>query len=124
MTPDECMRLPGPVKDTQGKVTKPGHMLIFTAGQSPIYGMQILYFLDPVFSRRAKVVAPGVCDRFPAGITDSLYDPRPASWYDGKDEAFLKEEALSTQQEKQADFTDVPDYTALFARSGCSGAQT
>ena len=124
LTPDECMRLPGPVKDSQGKVTKPGHMLIFTAGQSPIYGMQILYFLDPVFSRRAKVVAPGVCDRFPAGITDSLYDPRPSSWYGGKDEDLLKEDAPSAQQEKRAGATDIPDYTALFARPGCSGAQT
>lgn len=112
------------MKDTQGKVTKPGHMLIFTAGQSPIYGMQILYFLDPVFSRRTKVVAPGVCDRFPAGITDSLYDPRPSFWYGGKDEALLKEDAPSAQQEKRAGATDIPDYTALFARPGCSGAQT
>ncbi len=63
LTPDECMRLPGPEKDA--RVTKPGDMLIFTAGQSPIYGRQILYFFDPVFSARAKMPAP---DR-----SDSLY---------------------------------------------------
>jgi type IV secretion system protein VirD4 len=67
LTPDECMRLPGPEKDNHGRVTKPGDMLIFTAGQSPIYGRQILYFLDPVFSVRAKMPAP---DR-----SDSLYAP-------------------------------------------------
>ena len=60
LTPDECLRLPGAKKDASGKVTAPGDMLIFTAGQSPIYGRQILYFLDPVFQARAKVEAP-VC---------------------------------------------------------------
>jgi type IV secretion system protein VirD4 len=58
LTPDECMRLPGPEKDSQGRVTKPGDLLIFTAGQSPIYGRQILYFFDPVFSVRSKMPAP------------------------------------------------------------------
>jgi type IV secretion system protein VirD4 len=68
LTPDECMRLPGPEKDAQGRVTKPGDMLIFTAGQPPIYGRQILYFLDPVFSARSKMLAP---ER-----SDSLHAPR------------------------------------------------
>lgn len=81
LTPDECMRLPGPEKDSQGKVTKPGDMLIFTAGQSPIYGRQILYFFDPVFSARAKIPVPGLTPQYQSGITDSIYTPRPASWY-------------------------------------------
>lgn len=81
LTPDECMRLPGPEKDSQGKVIKPGDMLIFAAGQSPIYGRQILYFFDPVFSARAKVPVPGLNAAYPSGISDSLYQPRPASWY-------------------------------------------
>ncbi|GHV49800.1 conjugal transfer protein TraG [Deltaproteobacteria bacterium] len=71
LTPDECMRLPGPEKDAQGRVIKPGDMLIFTAGQSPIYGRQILYFFDPVFSARAKISAPDQ--------SDSLYAPRKAA---------------------------------------------
>ncbi len=62
LTPDECMRLPSAQKDSQGNVTKPAHMLIFTAGQSPIYGKQILYFKDPVFMERAKIEAPLVSD--------------------------------------------------------------
>jgi type IV secretion system protein VirD4 len=66
LTPDECLRLPGAQKDASGKVTAPGDMLIFTAGQSPIYGRQILYFLDPVFSARAKVAPPKVSDRLTA----------------------------------------------------------
>ena len=62
LTPDECMRLPAPEKDALGKVKKPGDMLIFVAGQPPIYGRQILYFLDPVFSKRSKVAAPKQSD--------------------------------------------------------------
>ena len=81
LTPDECMRLPGPEKDSQGKVIKPGDMLIFTAGQSPIYGRQILYFFDPVFSARAKMPVPGLTPQYQSGITDSIYEPRPAAWY-------------------------------------------
>ncbi len=84
LTPDECMRLPGPEKDSQGRVIKPGDMLIFTAGQSPIYGRQILYFFDPVFSARAKVPVPGLNAVYPSGISDSLYQPRLASWYTAK----------------------------------------
>ena len=84
LTPDECMRLPGPEKDSQGRVLKPGDMLIFTAGQSPIYGRQILYFFDPVFSARAKIPVPGLNTAYPSGISDSLYQPRPASWYTAK----------------------------------------
>lgn len=81
LTPDECGRLPGAEKDSEDKVTKPGHMLIFTAGQYPIYGMQLLYFKDPTFCQRSKMPAPGVSEKYPAGITDSLYFPRPAEWF-------------------------------------------
>ncbi|MEG6502662.1 MULTISPECIES: type IV secretory system conjugative DNA transfer family protein [unclassified Desulfovibrio] len=84
LTPDECMRLPGPEKDSQGRVIKPSDMLVFTAGQSPIYGRQILYFFDPVFSSRSKVPVPGLNTAYPSGISDSLYQPRPASWYTAK----------------------------------------
>ena len=87
LTPDECMRLPGPEKDSQGRVVKPGDMLIFTAGQSPIYGRQILYFFDPVFSARAKVPVPGLNAVYQSGISDSLYQPRPAAWYTAKPSA-------------------------------------
>jgi type IV secretion system protein VirD4 len=64
LTPDECMRLQGPVKDGHGQIQEPGDLLIFAAGHAPIYGTQMLYFTDPVFSQRAKAKAP---------TTDSLY---------------------------------------------------
>lgn len=81
LTPDECGRLRSPEKDSEGRITKPGDMLILTAGQYPIFGMQILYFKDPTFSQRSKIPAPGVSEEYPAGITDSLYFPRPAEWF-------------------------------------------
>ena len=62
LTADEVMRLPAARKDGRGNVIEPGDMLIFMAGQTPIYGKQILYFLDPVFSERAKVGAPARSD--------------------------------------------------------------
>lgn len=104
LTPDECMRLPGPEKDSQGRVIKPGDMLVFTAGQSPIYGRQILYFIDPVFSARAKVPVPGLNAAYPSGISDSLYQPRPASWYTAKpssSDAKPTPEAVATPQPAQ-----------------------
>ncbi|EDP6893882.1 TraM recognition domain-containing protein [Campylobacter lari] len=55
ITADECMRLPSVKKDKNDKVIAPGDMLIFIAGQAPIYGKQILYFQDPAFSQRAKI---------------------------------------------------------------------
>ncbi len=58
LTPDECTRLPAAEKNAKGEVTEAGDMLIFSAGQSPIYGKQILYFKDPIFLERAKVEPP------------------------------------------------------------------
>lgn len=62
LTPDEVMRLPAARKDAKGNVVEPGDMLIFMAGQTPIYGKQILYFMDPTFSARARIPAPGKSD--------------------------------------------------------------
>jgi len=62
LTADEVMRLPAAKKDAKGNVTEPGDMLIFMAGCTPVYGKQILYFMDPVFSARAKFPAPDKSD--------------------------------------------------------------
>lgn len=62
LTPDEIMRLPGAVKDTDQMITEPGDMLIFAAGFPPVYGRQILYFMDKTFSERAKIDAPSQSD--------------------------------------------------------------
>lgn len=58
LTVDECMRLKGPEKDASGRILVPGDMLIFVAGYAAAYGRQMLYFLDPEFSRRARINAP------------------------------------------------------------------
>ena len=65
LTPDECLRLPG-ISKVKGRIV-PGDMLIFTAGHAPIYGRQILHFIDPVFLARASM---------PPAAADSLYFPR------------------------------------------------
>jgi type IV secretion system protein VirD4 len=62
ITIDELMRLPGPVKEGQGesqRIVSPGAMLIFIAGQSPIFGKQLLYFQDPTLSKRSAIRPPG-----------------------------------------------------------------
>jgi type IV secretion system protein VirD4 len=63
MTPDEVMRLRGPVKDSSGNIVDAGDMLIFLAGYAPIMGTQILYFRDPTFNQRSKIHAPKQSDR-------------------------------------------------------------
>ena len=100
LTPDECSRLPGAEKDAEGRVTKPGHMLIFTAGQPPIYGMQILYFKDPEFLLRAKIPAPGICSCYPLGITDSLY-------FEREREGIVQSDGRTAAEELNIDWTDM-----------------
>jgi len=67
LTVDEVRRLRAPekVKDADGteRIVRPGAELIFVAGSRPIYGTQILYFQDPIFSKRAKIPAPAKSDR-------------------------------------------------------------
>jgi type IV secretion system protein VirD4 len=61
MTPDEVMRIKPPKKQGDGgaeKIVAPGHMVIFVSGHHPILGTQILYFSDPVLSKRAKIPPP------------------------------------------------------------------
>jgi type IV secretory pathway TraG/TraD family ATPase VirD4 len=57
------MSLPSLRKDETGAVIDSGDMLIFIAGNSPIYGKQILYFNDKIFSARAKVETPSKSDK-------------------------------------------------------------
>jgi len=72
ITADECMRLPGAKKDSIGNIVEAGDMLIFIAGQSPIYGRQILFFKDKVFSDRSKVPASKQGDRIYAGAMGGI----------------------------------------------------
>src|SRR5260370_1120740 len=62
MTPDEISTLRKPRKErrSNGKevITEAGEMVVFVAGESPIKGTQVLYFLDPLFRQRAAIPAP------------------------------------------------------------------
>jgi len=58
MTPDEVMALRKPRKDGDGRIVQSGEMVIFIAGERPIKGTQLLYFIDPIFSVRARMPAP------------------------------------------------------------------
>jgi type IV secretion system protein VirD4 len=58
VTPDEIMQLKKPVKADDGRILEAGEMVVFVAGEAPIAGTQILYFLDPTFARRAAIPAP------------------------------------------------------------------
>jgi type IV secretion system protein VirD4 len=62
MTPDEISTLKKPQKsrgaDGKEVITEAGEMVVFVAGENPIKGTQILYFLDPLFQKRAAIPAP------------------------------------------------------------------
>lgn len=63
LTPDECLRMPGPRKNAAGEIKKAGDMVIYVAGYPAIYGKQPLYFKDPVFQARASIPAPKLSDK-------------------------------------------------------------
>ncbi len=63
LTPDECLRMPGPVKGAEGLIEKAGDMVVYVAGFPAIYGVQPLFFKDPIFKARAAVPAPRVSDK-------------------------------------------------------------
>jgi type IV secretion system protein VirD4 len=62
LTPDECLRMPGPVKTDSGDIAEPGDMVVYVAGYPAIYGKQALYFKDPIFQARASIPAPAHSD--------------------------------------------------------------
>ncbi|MDL2226623.1 type IV secretory system conjugative DNA transfer family protein [Deltaproteobacteria bacterium OttesenSCG-928-M10] len=106
LTPDECLRLPGISKDKKGNI-KSGDMLIMTAGNPPIYGRQILYFLDPTFSKRAKMKVPGVEDGWNRGLSHSLYHPMPIV-----DTQPSKSDAPAISEQNALDLTAMEDSLA------------
>ena len=63
LTPDECLRMPGPKKDAQGRIIEAGDMVMYVAGCPAIYGRQPLFFHDPTFAARAAIPPPAVSDK-------------------------------------------------------------
>jgi type IV secretion system protein VirD4 len=72
LTPDECLRMPGPVKDDKGEIAKAGDMVVYVAGYPAIYGKQPLYFLDSNFQARAEVPAPTVSDKLRSTVVEPV----------------------------------------------------
>jgi type IV secretion system protein VirD4 len=62
LTPDECLRMPGPQKDDHDRITSAGDMVVYCAGFSAIYGRQPLYFEDETFAARAAIPSPKQSD--------------------------------------------------------------
>ncbi len=61
LTTDEVLRLLPPEKEGEGeyeKIVAPGDMLIFVSGRPPIYGKQMLYFLDDILRTRSEMPPP------------------------------------------------------------------
>jgi type IV secretion system protein VirD4 len=58
LTPDECLRMPGPQKNDRDLITAAGDMVVYCAGFPAIYGRQPLYFQDKTFSARAAIPPP------------------------------------------------------------------
>jgi type IV secretion system protein VirD4 len=58
LTPDEISRLKAPERDAEGRITAPGELLVFQAGQHAILATQSLAFRDPEFRHRAALPAP------------------------------------------------------------------
>jgi type IV secretion system protein VirD4 len=63
LTPDECLRMPGPVKTGDGDIAEAGDMVVYVAGYPAIYGKQPLYFKDTTFQARASIPAPKHSDK-------------------------------------------------------------
>lgn len=62
LTPDECLRMPGPKKNGE-MIAEAGDMVVYVAGFPAIYGRQPLYFQDKIFTARAAVPEPKGSDR-------------------------------------------------------------
>jgi type IV secretion system protein VirD4 len=54
--------MPGPVKNAEGLIEKAGDMVVYVAGFPAIYGVQPLFFKDPIFKARAAISAPKFSD--------------------------------------------------------------
>ncbi|MFC5460749.1 type IV secretory system conjugative DNA transfer family protein [Massilia niabensis] len=72
LTPDECLRMPGPRKEGD-LIVEAGDMIISVSGFPAIYGRQPLFFQDEIFSARAAIPEPACSDQLrpAAGASDA-----------------------------------------------------
>lgn len=69
LTADECLRLPGPKKNSMELIEQAGDMVVYMAGFPMIYGKQPLYFKDPIFTARAAIPPPLLSDILRQSLT-------------------------------------------------------
>jgi type IV secretion system protein VirD4 len=75
MTPDEISRLKPPERDADGRITAPGELLVFQAGQHAVLATQSLAFRDPEFQRRMAIPAPATA----TGMETPVETPAPGN---------------------------------------------
>jgi type IV secretion system protein VirD4 len=68
LTPDECLRMPGPRKEGD-LIVEAGDMIVSVSGFPAIYGRQPLFFQDEIFSARAAIPEPKCSDVLRPGST-------------------------------------------------------
>ena len=76
-------------------------MLVFPAGFPPVYGKQILYFLDPVFSERSQIRTPLKSDRLVPEKQEKAKKESPA--------VYTVEPEHTASGDKKED-SEVPEY--------------
>ena len=72
LSPDECMQLPGAVKNKEGKILKAGTIAVSIAGFPGFYGEQSLYFFNPIFRKRASVKSLDATSILPQGRNEFM----------------------------------------------------
>lgn len=69
LTPDECLRLKAPKKSEDGlQIVESGDLIVFVAGNNPVYGEQSLFFMDKTLLARSKVK--------PLDVTERIYSQK------------------------------------------------
>ena len=120
ITPDEVMRLRPARKKGFGwkqKIVAPGDMLIFMSGTRPIYGTQMLYFMDPVLSERAAVPPP--TKFYQLQHQDNIENEREIDFE--KEEAMVRPQLSMTftiPEPAQAEEEEVADEDAVVSDEG------
>ncbi len=100
LTPDEVLRLRGPVKEGSN-IVQAGDMIVMVAGFAPIYGRQILYFKNPTFLERARIAPPAAFEPLHGKKTYEFL---------GEKAGFLPAKRPDTPEMDDADFEGPEEY--------------
>jgi type IV secretion system protein VirD4 len=103
MTPDEVSRLKPAKKrgkDAAERIVAPGQMLIFIAGQHPILGTQMLYFLDPTLKAWSEIPPPAKLVSIQGGQIVPLLETLKVNRYTKKSGRQPEDAELLTEAER------------------------